>query len=546
MPNGRRTAEQRLLPEGAPAELRAFVGCTTDTVRLDLEETDWLPAPGGMDAVSPEVTVEPGSGQGQVTVTASWGGFIEVRLPLSVVDGKLEVDTSEVPPFLSSGVRRWVDDLNEHLEANGKGLGPIQLDGSTVALQKIALAPAGEDESTVAAGTPAWEEQWEELDARSRERADELDGLLEEDDAPIDVDLDFEDGEDRPESILDYLDEHGVEDSAIGAVFGRDAVRVRRWQRGVIAAAAAGTAALLLFLAFGSSDPRTDEASADPGTGGAPTEELPSDSEPTTDPTEEPADDGEQAALPARDDVDAWRETLSSGERVRRAMRAAMDERGAALAALTDARGDVVPEERDGGSASGGQLTFVAQTVDYDGPDVDILSVTVFGPVIAPEVVEELACGAPVEGFTGVCDDGPIADEDHALIVIELAGPVASGGAAFYGYTIGWQSTPDPSDDFANGGALDGFDRWMSLNVDPERQRFTPIEVGPAPFVPMQDSTLRWVVAGDLLVLFHPPGAPYGGPLRAMAAAFDSDGPPALGVDQAPDDGFLERPQPDA
>ena len=156
MGNGRRTPARRLLPEDAPPELRAFVACTQDSLRLDLEETDWLPAPGGVDAVEPDVSVEPGPGPGQLTVTASWGGFIEVSVPVSVVDGKLTVDTSAVPPFLSSDVRRWVDDLNRHLEGNGKEFDGIELDGTSVRVAKRAVTVV---DTAAAVAVPAGEAQ---------------------------------------------------------------------------------------------------------------------------------------------------------------------------------------------------------------------------------------------------------------------------------------------------------------------------------------------------------------------------------------------------
>ena len=397
---------------------------------------------------------------------------------------------------------------------------------------------------------------WEELDAQSREKADELDALLEEDDAPIDVDLDFEDDglvhDDLPGSVMPYLepddDADGPTQGGEAAVEGGDGRR--RWAAAIGVLVAFG----LLGMLFARGGETGEDASAEVPTAAAAEDPLSDAVEtPEDEATNEPSAGGDQtAALPARDDLEGWAAlaasrgvlTLDPSDWIEASRSAGEPSASTYLSPNSPGRlfGDLIGDARREPADPSSSGT-ASQGPTYDGPEVDILAVAVSGPVVAPEVVEELACGAPVEGFTRVCGPGPVSDEDHALTVLELAGPVAGGDAAFYQYTFGWQSTPDTSDDL-EGGAFGGFDRWISLSVNSERQ-YTPVEVAAVDGFQPSQSSLRAVVSGNLIVLFHPPGAPYDGPVQAIAAAFGSEGPPALGADRAPDDAFLGPSQPD-
>lgn len=133
------------LPPKAPAGIVDFVGCTADTVAIKKGTIDWLP-----DLPDVDVAFEPGEAAGSVKATIS-KSVISASVTASVKDGKLDVDTSGFPDFkpfstAKKNTKQWVDRLNKWLEHNGKKLSPPVVKDGGLALEKAAIAPAGQAE----------------------------------------------------------------------------------------------------------------------------------------------------------------------------------------------------------------------------------------------------------------------------------------------------------------------------------------------------------------------------------------------------------------
>ena len=129
-----------------PDDLRAFLECRTDSAVVRNGPVTWLEIPQNVRAMlggkSPElkVTAGPTAGTAVVTIKAGWVG---ATLPAAVVDGKLAVDTSKLP-FLAPAsigrdIRRFTDELNGRLAANGKALAPPAFGPEGMTLTKVAL-----------------------------------------------------------------------------------------------------------------------------------------------------------------------------------------------------------------------------------------------------------------------------------------------------------------------------------------------------------------------------------------------------------------------
>lgn len=141
------------LPREVPEAIREFVRCRRDRLELDPGRLAWLPRPEGVpipEGTEPSVTLEPGEHPGTVNVSVGWG-FVSLTLPVSVADGRLRIDTSNIP-FLGDDISRWVDDLNADLAANGKRFDEVRLRDGKAHLTKAAVA-AG-DRRTSLLGTP--------------------------------------------------------------------------------------------------------------------------------------------------------------------------------------------------------------------------------------------------------------------------------------------------------------------------------------------------------------------------------------------------------
>src|SRR5262245_31126328 len=108
------------VPNSAPQSLKDFVACKVDDVELDPAQAGWIPKPKNAPDVKPTVTVTPGDTPNSANVRVGFGEYIGLTLPVSVSDGHLHVDTSWVPG--TDGVDKWVNDLNNFLDSEGKAL----------------------------------------------------------------------------------------------------------------------------------------------------------------------------------------------------------------------------------------------------------------------------------------------------------------------------------------------------------------------------------------------------------------------------------------
>ena len=84
----------------------------------------------------------PGSGPGTAILTIR-AGWIGATLPAAVTGGKLTIDTSKLP-FLAPAsikqeIKRFVDELNGRLAANGKALGEPVVGPDGMTLSKVPL-----------------------------------------------------------------------------------------------------------------------------------------------------------------------------------------------------------------------------------------------------------------------------------------------------------------------------------------------------------------------------------------------------------------------
>ena len=131
-----------------PDDLRAFVECTADTATIRNGPVTWVEIPSNLrgmlgGAKSPELKVSPGSAPGTAIIAVK-AGWVSATLPAAVVGGKLSVDTSKLP-FLAPAsigrdIKRFVDELNGRLAANGKALGVPTFGADGMTLTKVPLA----------------------------------------------------------------------------------------------------------------------------------------------------------------------------------------------------------------------------------------------------------------------------------------------------------------------------------------------------------------------------------------------------------------------
>jgi hypothetical protein len=140
------------LPATLPADLRDFVECRSTTATIANGPVTWVEIPpsakgllGGGD-VRPMLTVAPGTRPGTAILEVKVG-WVTVSLPASVVAGRLAIDTSRLPFLaprsIADGIRRFTDDLNGWLAANGWALGDPSFGPAGMTLTKVPLQPAG-------------------------------------------------------------------------------------------------------------------------------------------------------------------------------------------------------------------------------------------------------------------------------------------------------------------------------------------------------------------------------------------------------------------
>jgi hypothetical protein len=133
------------LPASVPADLRAFLECTTDAATIANGPVTWVEIPpkargmfGG--ATHPELRVAPGASPSTAVLRIS-AGWVSATLPASVVEGRLAIDTSKLP-FLAPAsiaieIRRFVDAINGRLAANGKALDEPTFGPEGMTLRKV-------------------------------------------------------------------------------------------------------------------------------------------------------------------------------------------------------------------------------------------------------------------------------------------------------------------------------------------------------------------------------------------------------------------------
>lgn len=130
------TPSQRTpLPAGTPADLQDFVRCRRDTVSIAPGELDWVP---NMPDLDLEIVEGPG---GSVTLRLSaMGGMVDISVPVSVVDGELVADTSNIP-VPGDAASEWVATLNADLKANDMEFGDLDLRDGKLHLSKQKIVP---------------------------------------------------------------------------------------------------------------------------------------------------------------------------------------------------------------------------------------------------------------------------------------------------------------------------------------------------------------------------------------------------------------------
>ena len=124
------------LPDGVDPHLQAFVACQRDQVELVAGTVTWMPLPPGVPRFlgKPKAHFMP-DGDG-VRATVKWG-FASIGLRASIDDdGHLVAQTTGFAFGLEAAIGRWVDAMNEQLEANGRRLERIMLVGDNVVIVK--------------------------------------------------------------------------------------------------------------------------------------------------------------------------------------------------------------------------------------------------------------------------------------------------------------------------------------------------------------------------------------------------------------------------
>lgn len=139
---GEKKVKPPKLPAGAPKELKDFIACKRMEVDLDPAQAGWIPKPELVpDGLAPTVTPTV-TGTNAVSVAVGWG-FVALTLPVSVADGQLQVDATNMPG--KQAIDDWVKSLNGSLKSHGKELATLELKDDKIHLTKRPIAaPAAE------------------------------------------------------------------------------------------------------------------------------------------------------------------------------------------------------------------------------------------------------------------------------------------------------------------------------------------------------------------------------------------------------------------
>jgi len=133
------------LPPNLPADLRAFLDCTSDVATIANGPIEWVEIPanvrgmlGGAKQADLQITPGPGPASALLRVKAGW---VSATLTASVVDGRLTINTSKLPMLaprsIAAEITRFVDALNGRLAANGKALAPPSFGPGGMTLTKV-------------------------------------------------------------------------------------------------------------------------------------------------------------------------------------------------------------------------------------------------------------------------------------------------------------------------------------------------------------------------------------------------------------------------
>ncbi len=134
-------AEPARLPPDAPESVRAFVECRSNRLELDLRQLGWLSAAG----YQPSVELLPGSTAATAPLRVTWdtAGFLTTDVRLTVVSGRLSVDTGILPSLLRSDADRWIADFNRTLTERSKELDQLRAEHDRVTFTKRDTPPHG-------------------------------------------------------------------------------------------------------------------------------------------------------------------------------------------------------------------------------------------------------------------------------------------------------------------------------------------------------------------------------------------------------------------
>ncbi len=129
-----------------PGDIRAFLECRAEAATIRNGPVAWLEIPPNVRAMlggaHPDLTITPGHAPGTAILKVK-AGWIGATLPAAVTAGRLSIDTSKLP-FLAPAsikrdIRRFVDELNGRLAANGKALGTPVIGPEGMTLTKVPL-----------------------------------------------------------------------------------------------------------------------------------------------------------------------------------------------------------------------------------------------------------------------------------------------------------------------------------------------------------------------------------------------------------------------
>jgi len=131
-----RPRPRTFLPDGIPVEYEDFVRCRTNSLDIDSGEVDWLP---NMPPIT--LSFDEGPNGSIIAKVLGAGGWLDLSIPLHIVDGALVADTSDIPA-LADGVNEWVTDLNQDLKANGMELSGASIVSGQLHVTKQTVAAA--------------------------------------------------------------------------------------------------------------------------------------------------------------------------------------------------------------------------------------------------------------------------------------------------------------------------------------------------------------------------------------------------------------------